>query len=145
MIQILVVEGDAVHCRLLDLILKLDGYRTISVSTGKEAFATFASHPIDLVMLDVHLPDISGYTVCTELRKVSTVPILLVSALTRTKDIMLGFQAGANDYLPKPFDIQSMRSVIRGLLQSARLHSDLPGMNFNGYHQRAEVSIQTST
>jgi DNA-binding response OmpR family regulator len=116
-IQVLVVEDDDALRRLLHMTLKRDGYRVITASNGQEALQLFAENPIDIVLLDVNMPVLNGYAVCLELRKHTHVPIIFLTAKSRTDDLITGMELGADNYVTKPFTIQELRARIRAILQ----------------------------
>ncbi|MEK0314843.1 ATP-binding protein [Cohnella sp. 56] len=117
---VLIVDDQFVNLRvLLDALQSLD-YRVIAVKNGYEALAQIdGPNRIDLVILDLMMPGMSGYEVCQEIRKrysLLELPVLMVTAAIQPKDKVVAFQAGANDYLPKPFDIEEMKARIGSLL-----------------------------
>jgi DNA-binding response OmpR family regulator len=113
---IMVVEDDEALRRLLYMTLKRDGYQVVTASNGKEALQLFADHPADIVLLDVNMPVMNGYAVCMELRKRTHVPIIFLTAKSRTDDLVTGIELGADNYVTKPFTIQELRARIRALL-----------------------------
>jgi DNA-binding response OmpR family regulator len=115
--QVLVVEDDEALRRLLMMTLKRDGFHVLAAENGKQALDTFACHPIDLVLLDVNMPVMNGYAVCMELRKQTHVPIIFITAKSRTDDLVAGIELGADNYVTKPFTIQELRARIRAMLQ----------------------------
>lgn len=117
---VLIVDDQFVNLRvLLDALEPLD-YRVIAVKNGYEALAQIdGPNRIDLVILDLMMPGLSGYDVCQEIRKrysLLELPVLMVTAAIQPKDKVVAFQAGANDYLPKPFDLEEMKARIGSLL-----------------------------
>lgn len=107
--KILLVEDEQNLADIILLNLKLEDYEVEWISKGSEAFA-ISNHleAFDLVILDVMLPDVSGITICKEIRKTSNIPILFLSAKGTTQDRIKGLKAGGNDYLPKPFDLEEL-------------------------------------
>jgi len=100
---ILIVDDDYEINELISLSLKREGYRVMSFYDGHEALAMAKQHAPDLVILDVLLPGIDGFEICSELRKFSTVPILFVSCKDEDIDKVLGLRLGADDFITKPF------------------------------------------
>ena len=94
---ILLADGDSKTCHLLDAKLSFYGYVVITVSNGEEALRFFDQEKPHLVLLDVMLPKIDGYKVCNELRKISSTPIILFSALDTLTDRIIGFNLGADE------------------------------------------------
>lgn len=117
---VLVVDDDAALRRMLTLALKNDGYTVITAGNGVEALDTFATHPIDLVILDVEMPIMGGHSVCIELRKKSDVPIIFLTARARTDDLVAGLELGGDQYMTKPFVLQELRARMRAVLD--RMH-----------------------
>jgi DNA-binding response OmpR family regulator len=115
--QILIAEDDDALRHLLNIALKRDGYRVLAVRDGKEALSAFADHVIDLVLLDINMPIIDGYEVCLELRKRTDVPIIMITAKSRTDEVVTGFQLGADYYMTKPFSMQELRARIQSMLR----------------------------
>ncbi|WP_018871088.1 response regulator [Thioalkalivibrio sp. ALgr3] len=118
--HILIVEDEDSAARVLETQLGLEGYRTSRASSGEQALECIAREAPQLVLLDVMMPDMSGLTVCRRLREEhdpASLPIILVTARTREHDIVEGLQAGANDYLPKPFYRQELLARVQSQLQ----------------------------
>ncbi len=119
--HILVVEDEAHLAVGIKFNLEREGYRVTLVGDGQSALETLESDaPVDLVILDLMLPRLSGYTVCQKLRESGRdVPVLILTARTQTEDRVRGFDVGANQYLTKPFDLEELLSRVRNLLQLA--------------------------
>lgn len=107
--KICVVEDEASLSEMIKMNLELDGYTVETISHGTEAFLRAGEmEAFDLIILDVMLPEVSGLTICKEIRKYSKVPVLFLSAKGTTQDRIAGLKIGANDYLPKPFDLEEL-------------------------------------
>ena len=117
--QILVVEDDQGIADTLRRGLIFEGYRVDVVYDGKEALATARDHPPDLVVLDWMLPGLDGLEVCKRLRAASDVPILMLTAKDSIPDRVVGLDAGADDYLVKPFAFDELLARVRALLRRA--------------------------
>jgi DNA-binding response OmpR family regulator len=114
--KIMVAEDDAITRHGLIDIFENEGYETIAASTGKEALAVFVEDQPDLVCLDIMMPDISGYDVCREIRRVNEdVPIIFISAKSEEIDKVLGLEIGADDYIVKPFGVKEVVARIRAI------------------------------
>ncbi len=114
--RILIVEDEVHIAEALRFNLEAEGYHTDVVDTGEAALDRAAS--FDLVLLDVMLPGMDGFHVAAELRKSGCfVPILMLTARGRVEDVLTGFEAGADDYLPKPFDLSILLARAGGLLR----------------------------
>lgn len=109
MSKICIVEDERSLIELIQLNLELEGYEILTFSNGKLASEHFKTDlNFDLIILDVMLPVISGLDLCREIRQISSVPILFLSAKGTTYDRIEGLRIGANDYLPKPFDLEEL-------------------------------------
>ena len=103
MSRILVVEDDERIRQSMRLALEDEGYTVDDVGSGEDAVARFAADPAELVLIDLMLPGIDGFETCRTLRKQSTVPVIMVTARSDTHDVVAGLEAGADDYVTKPF------------------------------------------
>jgi DNA-binding response OmpR family regulator len=100
--------------------LEDEGWEVAEAASGEEAIASFEAEPADVVLIDLMLPGIDGFEVCRALRRTSDVPIVMVTARTDTHDVVAGLEAGADDYLTKPFQPKELSARIRALLRRAR-------------------------
>ena len=120
-LQILVVDDDPNVLRVMKRGLVYAGYNVDEASTGESALASARDRPPDLVILDVMLPGVDGLEVCRRLRQVSPqLPILLLTARDRVPDRVAGLDAGADDYLVKPFAFDELLARVRALLRRTR-------------------------
>lgn len=110
---ILVIEDDAQIRRFLRATLNSHGYRVIEVSQGREGLRELGVHHPDLVILDLGLPDVDGVDLTKQIREWSSTPIIVVSAREREHDKVMALDAGADDYLTKPFGTQELLARIR--------------------------------
>lgn len=118
--RILTVEDDERIRTAVKLALESEGWGVEEASGGMQALERFNQHPTDVVLIDIMLPDIDGFEVCREIRRVSDVPIVMVTARDDTHDVVAGLEAGADDYLTKPFAPKELSARIRALLRRAR-------------------------
>ncbi len=123
--RVLSVEDDERIRTAVRLALEDEGWTVDEAEDGETALATFAASPSDVVLIDIMLPDIDGFEVCRAIRRTSDVPIVMVTARDDTHDVVAGLEAGADDYLTKPFAPKELSARIRALLRRVR-HSD-PG------------------
>ena len=113
----MVVDDEKNICELLGLYLRKDGYEVEFAYDGQMALDKFLSFAPDLMLLDIMLPIKDGWEVCREIRKVSQVPIIMVSAKGETIDKVLGLELGADDYVTKPFDTKEVLARIKSVLR----------------------------
>lgn len=111
--QILVVEDDAPIRNLIAMTLKAHDYRYITAETGEGAVMEAASHNPDIILLDLGLPDLDGVEVITRIRSWSNVPIIVISARSEDNDKIDALDAGADDYLTKPFSVEELLARLR--------------------------------
>ena len=117
MTRILVVDDNLDLAEQLGIVLKLAGYETDVVNRGDQVMSVFAAQTPDLVLLDVMLPGLNGIEVCKLIREKSTVPIVMMSAKNDTEDVVKGLEAGADDYIDKPFDNPEVEARIKAILR----------------------------
>jgi two-component system response regulator MtrA len=117
--RILLVEDDASIRELTTLGLRAAGYAVTAVETGTAALDAFVSDPPDAVILDVMLPGADGLAVCRSIRAASAVPVIMVTARTDTLDVVAGLEAGADDYIRKPFEMPEVLARLRAALRRA--------------------------
>ena len=116
-IKILIVDDDAHIAELITLYLNKEGYETKEVRSGRQAVEMFPAYSPHLVLLDLMLPEMDGYQVCQEIRKISSVPIIMLTARGETFDKVLGLEMGADDYIVKPFDTKELVARVKAVLR----------------------------
>ncbi len=125
MFNILIVEDDKNTRRLMTAVLSANGYTTLTAENGLDAFKTMETNHVDLIVLDVMMPEMDGYTFAKELRSAgSDIPVLMVSAKVLPADRIEGFRSGTDDYMTKPVDEEEMLLRIQALLRRARISSE---------------------
>lgn len=101
--KVLIVEDKKIMREIVSQYFAHEGYEVLSAVDGQTALDLFKEHEVDLVILDIMLPKIDGWSVCRRIRKLSNVPIIFLSARSDEEDTLLGFELGADDYVTKPF------------------------------------------
>ena len=142
--SLLFVEDDDAIRLALSLALEDEGYEVRQAADGREGLAAFASSEPDLVLLDLRLPDMSGFDVCRAMRATSIVPIIIVTAQTDTYDLVAGLEAGADDYVTKPVVPKELAARIRAALRRVQLHeapSVAPPSRFGDVELRREMGV----
>lgn len=120
MSRILVIDDDPAIIELVSINLEMAGYTTVPAEDGIKGQALALQMQPDLIMLDLMLPKVSGLTVCQRLRRderTANIPVLMLTALGQTQDKVDGFNAGADDYLTKPFEVEEMLARVKALLR----------------------------
>ena len=125
--SLLFIEDDGAIRQALRMALEDEGYEVREAADGVSGLANFAAQPPDLVLLDLRLPDISGFEVCRTLRQHSIVPIIMVTAQTDTHDLVAGLEAGADDYVTKPVVAKELAARIRAALRRTQLVGNVAG------------------
>ena len=141
MIDILIVEDDTELSALLTDFLRNKGYTVSAAAGGEYAIALFEKYGARLVILDINLPDVNGFAVCSKLRENADTPILIVSARTDKADKLNGFDLGADDYIEKPYDIDILLAKIKGIFKRRYQRSILSasGVTLNLADRTAEI------
>ena len=115
--KILIVDDDANIAELIELYLTKECFQCMQAHDGEEALKKNASFQPDLILLDIMLPGIDGYDVCREIRKTSTVPIIMLTARSEERDELLGFELGVDEYISKPFSPKILVARIEAILR----------------------------
>ena len=117
MIRILVVDDDPNISELMNIYLEKEGYEVRTAADGNEGVALFKAYSPDLVLLDIMMPRKDGWQVCREIREISSVPIIMITAKGETIDKVLGLELGADDFIVKPFDMKEVFARIKAVLR----------------------------
>lgn len=120
---ILAADDDPQLLRLITRNLEFEGYEVLAASDGQQALAQIESQPLDLVLLDVMMPKMDGFTVCQRVREFSSVPIIIVTARGQDQDKVRGLDLGADDYLTKPFSVEELLARVRAVLRRSQITS----------------------
>jgi two-component system response regulator RegX3 len=147
--RILVVEDDAALLRGLMDVLVFNGYEVRGIADGNEGLREALETPSDLVMLDVMLPGLDGFSICREIRRRRpNQAVVMITAKGSEDDVVAGFKAGADDYIPKPFSLRELMVRVEAVLRRAGKNSGgqqvvLGDIRFDGHHLVAECRGRT--
>jgi len=115
--KILVVDDDEQICQLLSQYLRNYEFEVVTETKSTEAISVWKTHKPDLVVLDVMMPEINGFDICKSLRKLSDVPVIILTARGETTDKIVGLEIGADDYLAKPFEPRELLARVNSILR----------------------------
>ncbi len=121
---ILIVDDEPRYLRLVEVNLTTEGYGVRTASDGQQAVEGVASQQPDLILLDVMMPVMDGFTACERIREFSNVPIIILTAKGEERDRVRGLDAGADDYIVKPFSAQELLARVRAVLRRAERQAD---------------------
>ncbi|RLC58550.1 MAG: response regulator [Candidatus Cloacimonadota bacterium] len=114
--RILIVDDEPINIMIAERILQKNGYETISVNHGNDALEILQTKPVDLILLDIMMPDINGFEVCGKLMqngKTKDIPVIFLTAVTDKESIIKGFEVGGKDYLTKPFNTTELVARVK--------------------------------
>ena len=129
--SVLVVDDDVRMLRMMQRVLELEGYRVFRASNGKDALEVFDAESPDLVLLDIMMPDMNGHSVCRRLREFSQIPIIMITARGNDEEKVEGLDAGADDYVTKPFSSKELIARVRAVLRRTTLWHESPEPAFS--------------
>ena len=138
---ILVVEDEATIAETIVYALQTEGFVPVWKRTGREALAVLDQQAVALVVLDVGLPDMSGFDVCRELQRRAPVPVVFLTARSSEVDKIVGLELGADDYLAKPFSPRELTARIRAVLRRSQGHPVAPAAATAWVHDPAKCRI----
>lgn len=115
--QILIIDDDEDLSFIISEMLESYGYSVTCATDSERAFELLSENTYHLILLDINLPDTTGFELCRELRRISTVPVIFASARTSETDRITGFDIGGDDYLPKPYSMKEMLSRVNALIR----------------------------
>lgn len=148
--SILIVDDDHQITEFLERFLSKHGFKAVSAGSATQMGLLMEHRTFDLIILDVGLPDIDGFQVLRELRRVSTIPIVLLTVRDEVYDKIIGLEIGADDYVAKPFEPRELLARIRSVLRRAFGKLEVPGVTsspetiFSGFHLDTETRVLTS-
>lgn len=117
MTTVLIVDDERDMRNLLEVVLRKESIQTITAANGYEAYEQLNKHPIDLILLDIMMPELDGFTVCKTIRQTSNVPIIFLTAKDANEDKVNGLTIGADDYIVKPFTASEVIARIFAVLR----------------------------
>lgn len=140
MARILIIDDDCDLIKSLSIGLRLEGYEVASATCSEDGIKlAYDIHP-DLIILDVMMPAMDGFETCTHLRKMTDIPILMLTARATEKDIVLGLQLGADDYMVKPFSQVVLEAHLRALLRRKNNHQG-PDYSQTNHYEDSVIKI----
>lgn len=123
---VLVVDDDVHMLRMMKRVLELEGYRVLTASNGGVSLDIFEDETPDLVLLDIMMPGMDGHVLCKRIREFSSVPMIMVTAKVDDKEKVRGLDAGADDYITKPFSSKEMVARARAVLRRTKFRDERP-------------------
>ena len=139
---ILVVEDEPAIAETITYALRTEGFESLWKTTGRDALAALNQQPVALVVLDVGLPDMSGFDVCRELRKKHAVPVIFLTARSDAVDKIVGLELGADDYLAKPFSPRELTARVRAVLRRSNGAPSAPPAGWTHDEARCRISYR---
>ncbi|MGW6150207.1 response regulator transcription factor [Bacillus mycoides] len=136
---ILIVEDADILREIMKDYLLNEGYKVLEAIDGKEALSTFEEHEVHLIILDIMLPELDGWTVCRRIRKTSNVPIIMLTARVDEDDTLLGFELGADDYVTKPYSPPILLARAKRLIESR--HSSKVNISIEDTLTRSSIHV----
>jgi len=128
---LLVVDDDIRMLRMIKRILELEGYRVRTADDGQTALEVFDDGDPDMVLLDIMMPGMDGYALCQNIREFSEIPIIMVTAKVSDREKIEGLDAGADDYVTKPFSANELAARVRAVLRRTKLWEERPKPTFH--------------
>ncbi|MDR2400119.1 MAG: response regulator transcription factor [Deferribacteraceae bacterium] len=132
--RIVVIDDDKEICELVELFLKLEGFDVVTANTGIQGLDIIRCNHIDLVILDIGLPDVNGQQICRIIRSETNVPIIILSARDSVLDKVIGLDYGADDYVSKPFENMELLARINAIMRRVERTENATGDEFYPFH-----------
>lgn len=124
---VLIVEDEPAIADTIQYALETDGFSTIRLASGEPVISTLARERVDLILLDIGLPDMNGFDLCREIRKTGTTPVVFLTARSDEIDRVVGLEIGADDYIIKPFSPREMTARVKAILRRSQWNTHRPG------------------
>lgn len=141
--KVLAIDDEPLILRFLQYNLKLAGYEVYTAGTGSEGLGIMQSAPLDLVLLDLGLPDMDGLETLRQLRRQSDVPIIIITARDDEESMVAGLNLGADDYLTKPFSGRALQARIEAVLR--RYRTTTPRLSEKQHYESGPLSVDVPT
>lgn len=138
---ILAVDDEPHYLDLLYANLRVDGYEVLTARNGEEALNMLITHTVHLVLLDVVLPDVDGITLCQRIRTFSRVPVIMLTARVSEEERVRGLDAGADDYVSKPFSITELLARVRAVLRRVETRQSLPSSDLEPVIEYGDLKV----
>ncbi|MFD1130645.1 response regulator transcription factor [Paenibacillus provencensis] len=132
MITVLIIDDEQRMLDLLSLYLTPLGYKCIKVNSAVDALIYLESNQVDIILLDIMMPDMNGWEACEKIRKTSSIPIIMLTARSEKSDIVKGLNIGADDYVMKPFDDTELVARIEAVLRRGKTEEEINELSFKG-------------
>ena len=148
--RILVVDDEPQNIRLLQIRLQADGYTVLAANSGQEALELMQAEAPDLILLDIMMPGMNGFEVCQQIRAGETtqfIPVVMVTALSEKEDRIRAIEAGADDFISKPFDSHEVLARVRSLVRIKKYHDALEEANreLRLHNERLDKELQMAS
>jgi two-component system catabolic regulation response regulator CreB len=139
--RVLIVEDEPAIADTIQYALETDGFSTICLTSGQGVLSLLSKEPVDLMVLDIGLPDIHGFDLCREIRKTRSIPILFLTARNAEIDKVVGLEIGGDDYMTKPFSPRELSARVKAILRRTRPSppSSLPVQAFSVDESRRQI------
>ena len=123
--KILIVDDEPRYLRLLEANLRTEGYDVVSAVDGFQAIEVFTNEQVNLIIMDVMMPNLDGFQTCQRIRQFSNVPIIILTAKGEEQDRVRGLDVGADDYIAKPFSATELLARVRAVLRRSQVSKDV--------------------
>ncbi len=123
---VLIIEDESAIADTIQYALETEGFTPVLAASGQEALACFASASVDVIILDIGLPDISGFELCKQIRQTSQVPIIFLTARSEEVDRVVGLEIGGDDYVVKPFSPRELTARVKAILRRIHQNHEMP-------------------
>ena len=142
--KILIVDDEALLVKGIRFNLENDGYEVVTGSDGRQAVEKAREGGVDLIVLDLMMPNMDGMEACRQIRQFSSVPIIMLTAKADDMDKLMGFDCGADDYMTKPFNILELKARIRALIRRSSMAPAAPAEPDSSKLVRGHIEIDPS-